>query len=68
MGNLDHIALESASLDRNPERSCWLDRETGNVLVADPWSKEQAYKLDGCNRSYLPALLYRGTSLYRGER
>jgi hypothetical protein len=43
--NIDRIALESAFLDRNPERSYWLDRETGKVLVADAWSKEQVRKL-----------------------
>jgi len=44
--NIDYIALESAFLDRSFERSYWLNQETGEVLAADDWSREQARKLD----------------------
>lgn len=44
---INRIALESAFLDTNPDVSYWLDRQTGQVLSADDWSREQARKLGG---------------------
>lgn len=44
--NIDRIALESAFLDTNPNVSYWLNRQTGRVLSADDWSREQARILD----------------------
>jgi len=43
--DIDYSALEIAFLDRSFTASYWLDRETGDVLVADDWTESEARKL-----------------------
>lgn len=44
--NIDYLGLETAFQDSNDyDRSYWLDRKTGDVLVVDDWSESEARQL-----------------------
>jgi hypothetical protein len=44
--NIDYPALEAAFQDSNYlDKSYWLNRETGEVLVADDWTESEAHQL-----------------------
>lgn len=44
--NIDHPALEAAFQDSSYETSYWLNRETGQVVASDDWSRSEARLLD----------------------
>ena len=43
--NIDYSALEAAFQNTSYEISHWLNRETGQVLASDDWSRSEARKL-----------------------
>lgn len=44
--DIDYVGLEAAFQDSNYlDKSYWLNRETGEVLVADDWSESEARQL-----------------------
>lgn len=43
--NIDYPALEAAFQSSSYEISYWLNRETGQVLASDDWSRSEARKL-----------------------
>lgn len=46
MSEIDYPALEAAFQDSNYlDKSYWLNRETGDVLVADDWTESEARQL-----------------------
>jgi hypothetical protein len=47
MDTIDRIALEAAFQSSSYEISYWLNRETGEVLASDDWSRSEARQLDG---------------------
>lgn len=44
--NIDYPALEAAFQSSSYEVSYWLNRETGEVLASDDWSRSEAHQLD----------------------